>query len=524
MKHIHIPRWLLVLLLIVGSIALGFFFSRDAALVWDDPPLHGHSQWLLWKFHLIDSAPMPTDNGKWTGPLWALILGIGTELVFPWLKDPYLVRHALSWALLPLTLVATYLILLKAGIKRSTAFLAVAFLIGIIRYGGHALEAPRDFPHAAGFLLVTIGLFILFQRQTKITGRLLPVVLGAVSVIPFLLRSPNGLHFALLLAFLGSIGISVGGKPPRRIVPVLLALLGGLGVVFLLSPVLWEQGFTDPLHPLKLFARFPHQDVLPIFGVDFTPQTQPWWFPFAWILIMTHPAVLLASIPGLYFFIRSPSPEGATKKKMIVTLKEWLLTVTLMTWGTTLALHPHVYSEDRHLLFLYPPLFLMAALGFDRLKDRWKFALAAAVIILSAFSYARWGRYAYIYKSPLIGNTHADHFLGDHRAMCLPEAVDALQGRVPADVPVWIHTGPRENATAQERRRQESRIAGLQNFVPHIFAGSEPRKTPYAVIGYNTSGRVEAIQADIEAGNATLLWKSMMAPGDTACIIAMYHE
>ncbi|MBI3332174.1 hypothetical protein HYZ99_04435 [Candidatus Peregrinibacteria bacterium] len=523
---VRAPRWLSVTAVILGSIAAGFFVSTYAPLVWDDPALHGHSQWLVWKFGLIDEAPMPSDNGKWTGPLWALVLGVATELIFPWLKDPYLVRHALTWALWPLTLIATYLLLQKCGIKKSTAFLAVAFLFGIIRFGGHALVSPRDFTHAAGFLLVTLALFVLLKNQKALARPGYLLLLGAISVIPFLLRPPDVLHVIILLFVLGEIAFGSKLQTQKKWRMPLIAIIGAAAFTIVISPVLWEQGFASLFHPFQIFSRFPVVIGQRAFGMAFRSDAVPLWYPFAVIPLISHPVVFLLTIPGLTAFLLLRSPEGGKKAKkgtLEITLKQWTLAIIVLSFAAILILRPHLYDEERHILFLYPLLFLAAALGFDRLRDHLKIGLALVIIAVSLISYGSWGRYAYAYKSPLIGSRNPDRFMGEYRAACLPEAVDALQGRVSANVPVVIFEhGPRSNAYIQEQRRSTSLIARTPHVEMHRFLEASLRR-PYAALVHHGLNRFPEVVKDIEAGRAELLWKNTMPPGDIACVIALYR-
>ena len=206
-----------------------------------------------------------------------------------------------------------------------------------------------------------------------------------------------------------------------------------------------------------------------------------------------------------------------------ITLKQWIAQIILFSWVAILVLRPHLYDEERHLLFLYPPLFVAAALGFDRMRERFKVAMGIVIIAISLFSYASWGRYAYAYKSPLIGSRAADRFMGDYRSACVPEAVDALQGRVGADIPIVIYEhGPLENAAIQEHRRTTSLVARTPGQL-HQFLSDPPTKKPYAVLIHQSVNRFPDVMTDINAGRAELLWKNMMPLGDIACAIALYR-
>src|SRR5215470_11523856 len=130
------PR-LVPILVVAGSIALGFLLTARGMATWDSWPHLERSQWLVHELGLRSSR---TSNGltemlKWYGPLWALFLGVMSELVLPFFRDPLWVQQAFNFALYPAGLYALYRLLVRAGIATSTSRLAVALVFGSIRLG-----------------------------------------------------------------------------------------------------------------------------------------------------------------------------------------------------------------------------------------------------------------------------------------------------------------------------------------------------------------------------------------------------
>ena len=184
-----------------------------------------------------------------------------------------------------------------------------------------------------------------------------------------------------------------------------------------------------------------------------------------------------------------------------------------------IVLHPTIYDEERHLLFLYPPLLVLAALGLDELGERLKYGLVVLVVASACSSYAHWGRYSYVYKSSLIGDRHAERFMGDYWAACVPLAIDALAGRVPAGAPVVV-PGPLDPALIQYARRRAGPRA-LPGFGPYQIV-RQPVSWPAYIIMNNRSGRHEPVLRAIADGRARELWRTTMPPGDPACLLIVY--
>jgi hypothetical protein len=211
-----------------------------------------------------------------------------------------------------------------------------------------------------------------------------------------------------------------------------------------------------------------------------------------------------------------PWPSGGT---IDVSLRRWLALHAALLWLGVLVLHPTVYDEERHLLFLYPPLLVLAALGLDDLSDKVKYMLAALVAAGALLSYAEWGRYSYVYKSPLIGDRGAHRFMGDYWGACVPLAVDALEGRVPPGADVAV-PGPLDPALVQYDRRRAGPNA-RPGFGPYRILLAPYRWPTYLILS-NRNGRSDAGLAAVADGRVRELWRAVMPPGEPACVLVEY--
>jgi hypothetical protein len=253
------------------------------------------------------------------------------------------------------------------------------------------------------------------------------------------------LTLALFLAGYGAIVLR--SAPPVRRLASPLVPLGAAALVGLAAwPALWEHGRTLPLgRGLLTFAHFGWQGVVRYFGRSRPAGSLPRLYPAIWLPVMLTPAAFAVSLAGLargaLRSARAPqsfvlaAPGGRT---FDLSLRRWLGIHAALLWLAVIVLHPPAYDEERHFLYLYPPLLVVGALGLDDLDERLKAALAVLVIVTAAISYAGWGRYAYVYKSPLVGDRSADRFMGDYWGVCVPLAVDALPGRVPAGAEIVV--------------------------------------------------------------------------------------
>ncbi len=528
--------WLAPALVAVGSIGLGFVLTWRGVATWDSLPHLDHSRWLVHELGLPSSR---TSDGlfelvKWYGPLWALFLGLLSELVFPFLRDPLWVEQAFNFALYPAGLYAVFRLLGRAGVRRSTACLAVCLLFSAIRMGGHALFNVNDFPMAMLSLLVMLYLWSKLRQidaGARVSGRISFVtmaLLGLVAVVPFLVRPPVAVQALTLTLVLGvfACGRLRGASRWTRGGVVVLPLLAGAVFAVSIWPSLWEHGRSLPRRTAIVgFMRFAWVGEVRYFGRSVLSTQLPAYYPFIWLPVMLTPlafALLVIGLARSCSWAATPPvghafPVEIGRRAWNLTLCRWVAVHTALLWLGVLLVHPTIYDEERHLLFLYPPLLLLAALGLDGLPERLKWALSVLLIGTSFASYVHWGRYAYVYKSPLIGDQSAARFEGDYWGACVPLAVAALEGRVPTGAEVVI-SEPLDAALGEYNRLRESPLRARPGFGPYRLVSRPARPGDTRIVYNRNGGNAEVLRA-VREGRAKLLWQTAMPPGDPACVI-----
>jgi hypothetical protein len=273
---------------------------------------------------------------------------------------------------------------------------------------------------------------------------------------------------------------------------------------------------------LLTFARFDWHGVIRYFGRSTTAGSLPRFYPAIWLPVMLTPAAFVLLAVGLprgavrgalapQSFVL-PAPGGRT---IDLSLRRWLAIHAALLWLGVIVLHPLAYDEERHFLYLYPPLLVLGALGLDDLGERLKVGLASLVIVTALISYAGWGRYAYVYKSPLVGDRSADRFMGDYWGACVPLAVSALPDHVPAGAEVAV-PGPTDAARAEVDRLRAGPFA-RPGFGPYRIVG-QPTRWPAYLILTNRNDNAPRLRAVAE-GRARELWRAVMPPGDPACLL-----
>lgn len=538
--------WIPFTLLLFSSFAFGLWLNRNGLIAWDDWEHLRQSRWLLSQYGLIDVIDEPSETMKWYGPLWELTMGLFSFIFFGWLKDPHAVRHALTFALFPLTLWGVYRFARRAGASLGGALLAAATLFACIRFGGHAAINIKDFPFACGFLLVTLYQWDWLRRalsgptstsaDPRESGRTAATALefgklGALSVVPYLLRPPVALHFAVALC----LGLYVvyfaplakGARPApeklRRLKAYVALPCAAVAMVILTYPILWTEGVDGWIQSFALFGKFPWVGPVRLYGVPYLSNALPWWYSFAWIPLMLHPFALLTVLAGLGGLFSASARKAATaiplavgSLKIRLSQPLWLLLITGLAWAAVLAKSPVLYDEERHLLFLYPPLFVATALGLATLEEKAKLLLAGVLTCAALVSYASWNRYAYVYKNPLLGSTSPQRFTGDYWGLCVNPTMLALKGKVPPTTPIAIF-GPSGIGPQQLDRLRESRLAADPAYSGHKIVEIQDAKNPVVLIGVNRMDMLPVIGQFLQKGGQ-LVHEERMPPGEPSCI------
>ncbi|MBS1983393.1 MAG: hypothetical protein JST16_04405 [Bdellovibrionales bacterium] len=507
-------------LIFLISFLVSFLWMNHSSLIaWDDWEHILQSRWLVSTYGL--TSPPTNDPSlvmKWYAPLWETIMGLGSWVFLGFLQDTIGVRHALTFALYPTMLWLAYRWLRQCGESRETSVLSLVLVASIIRLGGHAAFNTKDFPFAAGFFLATLGTWILLQRALRpSTPRLRDfALLGSVSILPYLLRSPVVLHFGL-------VGLTCAWQLyrrsqlswARRAALIATLPLAALATVMALYPAIRIFGLTNWLESFQLFSRFPWIGPVTIWGTTYRSDLLPWWYAFSWLPVICTPLAFLLLIAGL-------AQMGIQKNlRPALTLRSWIALVTLGAWASVLIKQPVLYDEERHLLFLYPTLFLLAGLGFARWNSRTKLGLSCLLAVGVLWSHVEWGRYAYVYKSALVGDRNADRFMGDYWGACVAQVMESLPGKVDPRSDIVI-IGPSGIGPVLLERMNSSRVVGRSGFEGFHIKDLDQAHNPAVLIGINRAGMLGPVQSAIVAGKAKEIARVIMPPDNIACLAAYF--
>jgi hypothetical protein len=515
----------------LAALLAGFLLTRIGTITWDTVAHREHMLWLIGRWRGEDHRWLPYEELVWAGPLWEYVLA-AFEGVFRFLRDPYCVRHAATFTLLPVTAVSVFLLLRKAGETRATAALAVALLLGNVRLVGHSILNVKDFPLACLYAVAALWMWSvlheegtagLFSRPRRL------VALAVVSVLPYLMQPPVLSHWLVLSALCAFAAIreasGVAPWPRWRSVVVPVATLPLL--CWAVWPPLWDRGPAGLVASFSLFSKFPWRGTVRVLGTNYASNELPRWYGPFWIALSWEPMAFVVLAAGLVAFAYGVARTllgTRTLATSILTdsLPVWVALFAAGPWAAVVALRPVLYDEDRHLLFAMPLLAVAAALGLRRLGERWKAGIAAIALVASLASTVAWGKYSYVYRSPLL-RTAPEDFKGDYWGVSSGAMAQALYDHVPDGAWVAVAALP-EPVTLEVERRERSRLVRAEP--PKRFR-LEHKGAPsgeFYVLATNRNGTNHRILEDIAAGRALELWRDPVPGGEAGAVLAKYTE
>ncbi len=370
---------------------------------------------------------------EFTSMAVASTLGITTD------EDPAFhdVRHFLLGLITVVCLLFTGLIAKELLGWRAAVF-AVAVLLVSPAFIGQGIMNSKDIPFAMGYIMATYYI-IRFLKAFPVpswgnaVGVMLAMALALnVRVGALLLFFYFALFCVLFWGYYQFIKKEKGydfGNLGKAVAKAAVAGIGG----YFLGLLLWPYGLIDPFgNPLAVLKE---QSEFPVFinqlfeGEVVSSKDLPKYYLTKFIY-MTAPLTFLAGL------LAGAALLCPSRKQTHLGLWAFLLFTALFPLFYLSYNNTNVYNGWRHVLFVYPPLAVLAAAGFELVLARWgkpavKYAVAGVFVLLSASSVywmaTNWA-YQYVYFNPLVGGIKGAYgqYVTDYYMIGVREATDWL--------------------------------------------------------------------------------------------------
>lgn len=240
------------------------------------------------------------------------------------------------------------------------------------------------------------------------------------------------------------IGVAAGGMVglyfllrgrERAIVPLIGYTTIAFVVLFIAWPYLWHTGFSGLAQSFLLLEDFPVKLSILFGGRLYTGRNlPPGYLPILMAIQLTLPLVILAITGACIAIYRWTNSQ--TEKTQLFIISAWLLLPMLyvILSGTNL------YHNFRQLLFITPPLFIIAGFTLDalfkRVTKRWLQVLLIAMFLLPGLlSIVRLHPYQYVYYNQLVGGVRGAYrnYDLDYWMTSIKEATEHANQELPPD-------------------------------------------------------------------------------------------
>jgi hypothetical protein len=401
---------------------------------------------------------------------------------------------------------------------------ALVLLLLSPRYFGHSMNNPKDIPFATAYAAA-----IYYLLRTKVEFPFFTPSLLAKTIVAMGAAIEVRAGGLILLAYLWVVLLGRGlldrvrGIRPWAAIGVSGVIASALAI--LAGVVGWPWALQKPFVRLfQALSILSDYSFAGNFGVLFDGQyyradTLPRSYIPTWFVITTPVVVLVL---------------GAVSAPLLAVLKGEARVRLGFVWFACLfpvlyavCAHPIVYNGMRHLLFVYPPLVVLAAVAFKTLWDEARQRSSLFVCFIAVLAFGLWDPVRFtvanhplqvVYFNPLIGGIRGafGRYDVDYWSNSLGQAIEWIdrEGGIPPDRAIRVACVKHPGSDLLPSYAEESKrmiFTGVGNrqqadfYLDHVF-GDKP-----ALQRQLTTGRIlHAVTADgvpmflVKAGRA---WK-----------------
>jgi hypothetical protein len=375
-----VARWaapVCALLLLAAMV----FLSRDFGATWDERALQKFGE-QLWDYYngRISRAGIDISFGymRIYGGLVEFVSAAAQQII-P--ADLWVVRHGVNAVFGWVGVVFAFLMASRLFGARA-GWLAALLLVTMPRYFGESMNNPKDLPFAvlmlvASYYIVTIRPVYPYLSWPHALRLALAIAL-ALNVRAMGLMALGYAGVALAVAIVAARDWSparMAATAGRFAVIALVALLGGSTF----WPWAQESPLTRPVEAFFLTSTFNWGNPSLFMGEGIGGQDVPWYYLPTWVGL-TVPAVVLA---GMALSLGRVIRRAPARAQLVAI---WAL--VLVPSAAAIVRQLSLYDGIRHMLFIVPPMAVIAAAGWDFVlassRGRARLTAAAALAVLVA--------------------------------------------------------------------------------------------------------------------------------------------
>ncbi|MBL8103807.1 MAG: hypothetical protein JNM02_14840 [Anaerolineales bacterium] len=282
------------------------------------------------------------------------------------------------------------------------------------------------------FLLSTLILLIIWYKFAP----QLPATLFAVLLPAILLGFTTSTR--ILGPFAGVIVAYYAFRTKGRQATSAIVMYAVVALIttYLTWPYLWMNPIPRFFESLREMSLYPWLGAVLFHGISYQSTDLPYsYLPVLFAIQLTEPVWVLSIVGWVGSIV------GAEKKRGLVELSLLWFVIPLILF---IVLHIALYDNFRQILFIIPPIFLMAGVVFEKIKDiKWQVAVMVLSLVPGIFGIVSLHPYEYMYYNSFIGGVNGAYgrYDLDYWGISYREAAEYVNSVAPPNAAVWVE-GP----------------------------------------------------------------------------------
>jgi len=203
--------------------------------------------------------------------------------------------------------------------------------------------------------------------------------------------------------------------------------------MYLTWPYLWPNPVGHFVESIKVMSLYTWRGQVLFNGVQYASTELPYlYLPVLFGIQLTEPVWALF-IAGLVVAVT----RLREKRELIELTILWFI----IPFIGFILLRSALYDNFRQIVFILPPIFLMAGVAFEKIKNiKWQIAVVTLCLISGIVGSIRLHPYEYIYYNSFIGGVDSaqGRFELDYWGISYREAAEYVNNIAPPNAAVWV--------------------------------------------------------------------------------------
>jgi hypothetical protein len=279
------------------------------------------------------------------------------------------------------------------------------------------------------FLFFSVFLLFTFYRSAQTIFHSLPAIFLPAILLGF--TTSIRILGPFLVVFVAWHAFRKFGK--QAVLPLAIYGMIALIAMYLTWPYLWSDPIDHFIESLRVMSQYPWNGQVLFNSQEYASTQLPYsYLPVLFGIQLTEPVWALTLL-GVFAAVFG----GREKRELIILTIVWFVLPLL---GFIITRSP-LYDNFRQIFFIIPPIFMLAGVVFERIKNiKWQAAFMVACLLPGVIDSMRLHPYEYTYYNRFAGDVFRKYEL-DYWGTSYREAARYLNENASENAIVWV-TGP----------------------------------------------------------------------------------